>query len=96
MIASLFTPCTLGALSLANRIVMAPMTRDRAGPDDVPTELMVRYYEQRAGAGMIVTEGTQPVPEGKGYWRTPGIHAAGQIAGWRRVTDAVHARADRS
>lgn len=87
---ALFTPVRLGALTLANRIVMAPMTRDRAGPGDVPTAIMAEYYAQRAGAGLIVTEGTQPSPAGKGYWRTPGIHSAAQIAGWRGVADAVH------
>lgn len=89
---SLFSPVTLGAIELANRIVMAPMTRDRAGPGDVPTPLMVEYYAQRASAGLIVTEGVQPSAVGKGYWRTPGIHSAEQIEGWRAVADAVHAR----
>nr|WP_088307910.1 alkene reductase [Novosphingobium sp. B 225] len=88
----LFSPVTLGALNLRNRVIMAPMTRDRAGPGDVPTALMAQYYTQRAGAGLIVTEGVQPTPEGKGYWRTPGIHSAEQIAGWATVADAVHAR----
>ncbi|MDD3797968.1 MAG: alkene reductase [Novosphingobium sp.] len=88
--ADIFSPVRLGDLELANRIVMAPMTRDRAGPGDVPTELMVEYYRQRAGAGLIVTEGTQPSPAGKGYWRTPGIHSEEQVAGWRAVADAVH------
>lgn len=87
----LFTPARLGAIELRNRVVMAPMTRDRAGPDDEPTELMVEYYRQRASAGLIVTEGTQPSPAGKGYWRTPGIHSPAQVAGWRKVADAVHA-----
>lgn len=87
----LFTPCTLGALSLRNRIIMSPMTRDRAGPGDVPNDIMVEYYRQRAGAGMMVTEGTQPSAVGKGYWRTPGIYSDEQIEGWRRVADAVHA-----
>ncbi|NQV93846.1 MAG: alkene reductase [Sphingomonadales bacterium] len=86
----LFEPVQLGALELQNRIVMAPMTRDRAGPGDIPSDLMVEYYRQRASAGMIVTEGTQPSREGKGYWRTPGIHSQEQIDGWRRVADAVH------
>lgn len=89
---SLFSPVALGAIELANRIVMAPMTRDRAGPGDVPTDLMVEYYAQRASAGLIVTEGAQPSAVGKGYWRTPGIHSAEQIEGWRAVADAVHAR----
>ncbi|MFM2301802.1 MAG: hypothetical protein RLZZ84_1538 [Pseudomonadota bacterium] len=92
---SLFSPVALGAIELANRIVMAPMTRDRAGIDDVPTALMVEYYAQRASAGLIVTEGVQPSPVGKGYWRTPGIHSAAQVEGWRKVADAVHARGGR-
>lgn len=86
----IFSPVALGDIQLANRIVMAPMTRDRAGPGDVPTALMAEYYRQRAGAGLIVTEGTQPSPTGKGYWRTPGIHSEEQVAGWRAVADAVH------
>lgn len=88
----MFTPVTLGEIALANRIVMAPMTRDRAGPDDVPTALMAQYYAQRASAGLIVTEGVQPSAAGKGYWRTPGIWSAEQVEGWRTVADAVHAR----
>jgi len=87
----LFTPITLGALKLRNRIVMSPMTRDRAGPDDVPNDMMVDYYRQRASAGLIVTEGVQPSAIGKGYWRTPGIYSEAQIEGWARVADAVHA-----
>ena len=86
----IFSPVTLGDLQLANRIVMAPMTRDRAGPGDVPTPIMAEYYRQRAGAGLIVTEGTQPSRAGKGYWRTPGIHSEEQVEGWRAVADAVH------
>lgn len=88
--ADIFSPVTFGALRLANRIVMAPMTRDRAGPQDEPTALMAEYYRQRADAGLIVTEGTQPSAAGKGYWRTPGIHDPAQIDGWRRVAEAVH------
>ncbi|MEW4467449.1 alkene reductase [Parasphingorhabdus sp. JC815] len=88
----LFQPVKLGALDLANAIIMAPMTRDRSGPGDIPTENMVQYYRQRASAGLIITEGTQPSPAGKGYWRTPGIWSKDQIAGWRKVTDAVHER----
>ena len=91
----LFSPVTLGDLTLANRIVMAPMTRDRAGPGDVPTPLMAEYYRQRATAGLIVTEGTQPSPAGKGYFRTPGIHSAEQVAGWRTVAQAIHAAGGR-
>ncbi len=95
MLDSLFTPTALGEIALANRVVMAPMTRDRAGPGDVPSDLMVEYYAQRASAGLIVTEGVQPSAVGKGYWRTPGIHSEEQIAGWRKVADAVHARGGR-
>jgi N-ethylmaleimide reductase len=92
MTASLFEPVQLGALALANRIVMAPMTRSRANADDAPDDLHVAYYAQRAGAGLIVAEGTYPSRDGKGYCRTPGIVSDVQIAAWRRVTDAVHAR----
>jgi N-ethylmaleimide reductase len=87
----LFTPVKIGALELPNRIIMAPMTRDRAGPGDVPTANMVEYYRQRASAGLIITEGVQPSPEGKGYWRTPGIYSQAQIDGWAKVAEAVHA-----
>ena len=93
--ADIFSPVRLGDLELANRIVMAPMTRDRAGPADEPTDIMVDYYRQRAGAGLIVTEGVQPSPAGKGYWRTPGIYSPGQVAGWRKVADAVHGEGGR-
>lgn len=89
---ALFSSVTLGEITLKNRIVMAPMTRDRAGPDDVPSDIMVDYYAQRASAGLIVTEGVQPSREGKGYWRTPGIYSDKQISAWRRVTDAVSAK----
>jgi N-ethylmaleimide reductase len=92
---TLFDPVRLGDLELANRIVMAPMTRSRAGEGDAPTELNVEYYRQRASAGLIVSEGTQPSANGKGYCRTPGIHSAAQIAGWRKVTDAVHGEGGR-
>jgi N-ethylmaleimide reductase len=87
---TLFDPVRLGDIDLANRVVMAPMTRSRAGDGDAPTGLAVEYYRQRATAGLIVAEGTQPSASGKGYCRTPGIHSSHQIAGWRRVTDAVH------
>jgi N-ethylmaleimide reductase len=91
----IYSPVRLGDIALANRIVMAPMTRDRAGPGDVPTDNMVEYYRQRASAGLIVTEGTQPSEAGKGYWRTPGIHSEDQVEGWRKVSDAVHAEGGR-
>jgi N-ethylmaleimide reductase len=86
----LFTPFQLGPLLLPNRIVMAPMTRNRAGKGNVPTALNVEYYRQRASAGLIVTEATQVSPQGVGYPGTPGIHTDAQVAGWRQVTDAVH------
>lgn len=87
-----FDPILLGGRKLPNRIVMAPMTRNRADPaSGVPTEAMALYYAQRAGAGLIITEGTQPSAIGQGYSATPGLHSAEQVAGWRKVTDAVHA-----
>ena len=90
--APLFTPYTLGDLPLANRIVMPPMTRSRSSqPGDVPNDLMAAYYAQRASAGLIISEGTWISPLGKGYAWTPGICTEEQVAGWRKVTDAVHA-----
>ena len=86
----LFSPFALGDLALPNRVVMAPMTRNRAGPGNVPGALAAEYYTQRAGAGLIVTEATQVSPQGVGYPGTPGIHSDAQVAGWREVTDAVH------
>ena len=86
----LFSPYRLGELELANRIVMAPMTRSRAVAGNLPNPLAVTYYAQRASAGLIVTEATQVSPQGVGYIRTPGIHSAEQVAGWKRVTAAVH------
>ncbi len=92
---SLFAPTTLGSLPLRNRIVMAPMTRSRAVDANIPNDLMAEYYGQRAGAGLIVTEGTSPSPNGTGYPRIPGIWSQAQVAGWRKATDAVHAQAGR-
>ncbi|MET8170388.1 alkene reductase [Streptomyces sp. NPDC005329] len=86
-----FDPITLGKADLANRIVMAPMTRSRAYGGLV-SELTAEYYAQRASAGLIITEGTQPSVVGQGYPFTPGLHSAEQIAAWRKVTDAVHAK----
>ena len=87
----LFRPTTLGEIPLANRIVMAPLTRNRASKGtDAPNGLHVEYYRQRAGAGLIVTEATQISQQGQGYVWTPGIYTDAQIAGWRKVTDAVH------
>ncbi|SMF09672.1 N-ethylmaleimide reductase [Tistlia consotensis] len=96
MTEKLFTPLTLGDLELPNRVVMAPLTRNRALPEgDVPHALNARYYAQRASAGLIVTEATQISPEGKGYAWTPGIYSEAQVEGWRLVTDAVHAKGGR-
>lgn len=91
----LFTPHRLGAMTLPNRIVMPPMTRSRAAAGNVATTQMAEYYAQRAGAGLIVSEGTQISPQGQGYAWTPGIHSEAQVKGWRRVTDAVHAAGGR-
>ena len=93
--ALLFTPVRLGDLALANRVVMAPMTRNRAHPDGVPSALMVEHYAARASAGLIVAEGTWPCAEGQAYCRQPGIATPAQAAGWRAVTDAVHAAGGR-
>jgi len=87
---TLFTPVTLGKLQLKNRIVMAPMTRSRA-TGNVPNELMEKYYKLRADAGLIITEGTSPSPNGLGYARIPGVFSDAQVQGWKRVTDGVHA-----
>lgn len=87
----LFSKATLGSLPLQNHLVMAPMTRNRA-TGNIPNELMAQYYAQRATAGLIITEGTSPSPNGLGYPRIPGIFSAEQMAGWKLVTDAVHAK----
>ncbi|WP_076537656.1 alkene reductase [Shewanella sp. UCD-KL21] len=90
---SLYQPFTLGGLTLKNRIVMPPMTRSRASqPGDVANDMMATYYAQRASAGLIVSEGTQISATAKGYAWTPGIYTPEQISGWRKVTDAVHAK----
>eukprot|EP01031_Cornospumella_fuschlensis_P043012 gene43012-52568_t len=88
--ASLFEPYKLGDLTLPNRIVMAPLTRNRAGAGLVPTDLTVEYYTQRASAGLLITEASQISPEGQGYQDTPGIYSPEQIAGWKKVTKSVH------
>ncbi len=89
------TPVQIGPYRLVNRLVMAPMTRNRAGPGNVPQNLNIEYYAQRAGAGLIISEASQVSPQGVGYPATPGIHNRAQILGWRRITDAVHARRGR-
>ena len=96
---TLFDPIRLGDIDVATRIVMAPLTRNRASAGQVPNALMAQYYAQRAnpatGAGLIVSEATQISPEGQGYLDTPGLFNSAQVAGWRRVTDAVHAEGGR-
>ena len=82
---NLMTPARFGRIELRNRVVMAPMTRSRATPDGAVTDIMVEYYRQRAGAGMIITEGVYPSEAGKGYCRTPGLVSSDHAAGWRRV-----------
>jgi len=88
----LFRPLRLGAIELANRIVMAPMTRMRAGPGHAPTALNAEYYAQRASAGLIITEGVAVSAQGQGYPNAPGVYTADQIAGRRSIAEAVHAR----
>jgi len=92
MTTHLFTPLQLGPYTLVNRIVMAPLTRNRAGAGNVPQPMNVEYYRQRASAGLIISEGSQISLSAVGYPATPGIHSAEQIAGWKQVTDAVHSR----
>ena len=88
---SIFESIKIGNTELSNRIVMAPLTRSRADQDHVPTDIMATYYRQRSGAGLIITEGTSPSPNGVGYPRIPGIYNDAQIAAWKKVTEAVHA-----
>jgi N-ethylmaleimide reductase len=85
-----FSPYTLGALKLKNRMVMAPLTRSRAEANNVPSSMAVTYYSQRASAGLIITEATQASAGGQGYISTPGIYSDAQIATWKKITDAVH------
>lgn len=91
----LFTPVRLGPYDLPHRIVMAPLTRNRAASGNVPQDLNATYYRQRAKRALIITEATQVSPQGVGYPATPGIHSTAQVAGWRRVTEAVHAEGGR-
>lgn len=87
---TLFEPIRVGRYTLQNRLVMAPMTRSRAEFDGTPGELAATYYAQRGGVGLIVAEGTQPSDDGQGYLTTPGIYTDAHIAGWKKVTEAVH------
>ena len=92
---TLFEPYTLGSLTLSNRIVMAPLTRNRAGERFVPSEFAATYYSQRASTGLLISEASQISQQGQGYQDTPGIYTQAQIDGWRQVTDAVHAKGGR-
>lgn len=92
MALDLFSPVTLGSIALQNRIVMAPLTRNRAGEGGVPQAMNVTYYEQRASAGLIITEATPISPMAHGYPALPGIYTDAQVAGWKKVVDAVHAK----
>ena len=87
---ALFQPFKLGDLTLPNRLVMAPLTRNRAAEGDVARDITVTYYAQRASAGLLISEGSQISHQGQGYLRTPGIYSPAQVAHWRKVTDAVH------
>ena len=89
---TLFDPIKIGDLELSNRIIMAPLTRCRAEPGRVPGDLMVEYYSQRADAGLIISEATSVTPMGVGYPDTPGIWSAEQVQGWKKITEAVHAK----
>ncbi|OAF09887.1 alkene reductase [Bradyrhizobium centrolobii] len=91
----LFTPVGIGRYTLRNRVVMAPMTRSRADDAGVPGDLVATYYAQRAGAGLIISEGVFPTATGKGYVRTPGIETDAQLSAWKRITDAVHGNGGR-
>ncbi len=90
MAKTLFSPIKLGPYSLPNRVVMAPMTRNRAAPNNVPSKMAIQYYGQRASAGLIVTEATQVTPRGIGYPNTPGIHSAEQVDAWKPIVEEVH------
>src|SRR5438094_8244515 len=92
---TLFEPYTLGSLTLSNRIVMAPLTRNRAGQSFVAGDLAAEYFGQRASAGLLISEATQISRQGQGYQDTPGIYSQAQIEGWRKVTTAVHAKGGR-
>ena len=88
---TIWTPATIGNIRLDHRLAMAPMTRSRANPDGTPGPFAADYYSQRASLGLLITEGTQPSADGQGYLSSPGIYTEAHVAGWRRVTDAVHA-----
>lgn len=91
----IWQPITLGSVKLTNRFAMAPMTRSRAKPDGTPSDLAAEYYAQRASLGLLITEGTQPSDDGQGYLATPGIYTDAHVAGWRKISSAVHAKGSR-
>lgn len=95
MSSPLFQPLKLGALTLPNRIIMAPLTRSRSNEQRIPNELMSQYYQQRASAGLILTEATVMDPKGAGYANTPGIYSDEQVQAWKKITEAVHAKSGR-
>ena len=92
---TVFDTYTLGGITLSNRVVLAPLTRNRAGEGLVPSEFAAEYYSQRASAGLVITEATQISKQAQGYQNTPGLYTPEQIAAWRKVTDAVHAKGGR-
>ena len=89
---NLFRPLTIGQLTLRNRIVLAPMTRSRAGAERIPNATIAKYYEQRSSAGLLITEAVTISEQGNGQWGTPGIYTDAMTEGWKHVTDAVHKR----
>ena len=89
---TIFWPLEAGSIVLSNRIVMAPLTRCRAGEAHMPNPLMAEYYAQRASAGLIIAEATMAIAGNSAFWKEPGIYSEAQVAAWRQVTDAVHAR----
>ena len=91
----LFNPTQVGSVEVKNRVFLAPLTRNRANPAGVLSDLTAEYYQQRASGGLLITEATQVSPQGKGYINTPGIHSAEQVAAWKKVTDAVHEKGGR-
>lgn len=92
---NVWSPINVGSLQLQHRLAMAPMTRSRAKPDGTPGDLAPQYYAQRASMGLLIMEGTQPSEDGQGYLATPGIYTDAHVAGWRKITDAVHAEGGR-
>ena len=92
---SLFSPLELGALTVPNRIFMAPLTRCRADAAHVPTPMMAEHYAQRASGGLLIAEATMAMEGNSSFWREPGIYSDAQVAGWKKVTDAVHAAGGR-